>query len=797
MPLLSKDEQFMKRCGGWLAATLVAAMVATAAEAASAQKKYDSGASDAEIKIGTIMPFAGPAAAYAIIGHTIAAYFKKINAEGGVNGRKLNLIAYDDSYNPAKTLQQARRLVEDEQVLLIFASLGTQTNAAIRDYMNTRKVPQLFVASGASMWDNPKDFPWTMGFQPSYQTEAHIYAQYLIDNHPNGKVAVLYQNDDFGKDYLKGLEDGLDGKLPIVARVPYALTDTSLIPQITRLHSSGADILFDVTTPKFAVEAIRRVAQIGWHPEHIITSVSESVGAVLKPAGVENAEGLLSAYFVKEPNDPSWKNDAEFAAWRNFMATYLPDADLTNTLTVYGYVTAQALIQVLKQCGDDLTRENVMKQAASLKGFRLGMLLPGIAIDTSAADFAPLEQMSMMRFTGGQWKRFGSVLNGIDPGAVSEGFKAIFKYGTATRETAGQQNANTVTMMTGTFDGTYVQIGADLASVLDDGRNFRLLPVVGRGSVQAVADILFLKGVDVGIVRTDTLDYLEKKGYANNIKGQLGYITKLYNEEMHVLAPKTIRDLQDLDGKTVAVDLPDGGTFVTAMTVFERLGIKPHFLYIEPRVALEKLRQGEIDAMIAVEGKPIDLLQQLDDQDLHLVPVDYVEPLQTDYLPAQFTSDDYPHLVAKGTRVDTIAAAAVLVAYNWPPASDRYRRLSLLVDALFGKIKELQKPPYHPKWKEVTQHATLAGWTRFRPAQEWLDKNAVATTTSVETDDRLARLLRESQTSGANAAPATSNQLLAQFHQFLSERGSAASKLGPERLMRDFLEWQGARQVTR
>ena len=787
----------MNRCGGWFVAVLVAAVVTTAGGPANAQKKYDAGASDTEIKIGTIMPFTGPAAAYATIGQTIGAYFKKINAEGGINGRKLNLIAYDDSYNPAKTLQQAHRLVEDDQVLMIFASLGTQPNAAIRDYMNGKKVPQLFVASGASMWDNPKDFPWTMGFQPSYQTEAHIYAQYLLENRPHGKVAVLYQNDDFGKDYLKGLEDGLAGKLPIVARVPYELTDASLNPQIARLRGSGADILFDVTTPKFAVQAIRRVAQIGWHPEHIITSVSESVGAVLRPAGLDNAEGLVSAYFVKEPSDPSWKNDAEFAQWLSFMAEYFPDADLTNTLSVYGYVTAQALVQVLKQCGDDLSRENVMKQAASLKGLKLEMLLPGIAINTSAADFAPLEQMLMMRFSGGQWKRFGPVLSGIDPGAVSEGFKAIFRYGTATRETAGQQNANTVTMMTGTFDGTYVQIGADLASVLDDGRNFRVLPVVGRGSVQAVADILFLKGVDVGIVRTDTLDYLEKKGYANNVKGQLAYITKLYNEEMHVLAPKTIRDLHDLDGKTVAVDLPDGGTFVTAITVFERLGIKPHFLYIEPRVALEKLRRGEIDAMIAVEGKPIDLLQQLDEPNLHLVPVNYVEPLQTDYLPAQFTSEDYPHLVAKGARVDTIAGAAVLAAYNWPPASDRYRRLSLLVDALFGKIKELQKPPYHPKWKEVTQHATLAGWTRFRPAQEWLDKNAVATAASVETGDRLARLLRESQASGAHAAEPASNQLLAQFHQFLSEQGEAASKSDPERLMRDFLEWQVARRATR
>jgi branched-chain amino acid transport system substrate-binding protein len=787
----------MKRWGGWLVATLVAAVVAATPSPARAEKKYDAGASDTEIKIGTIMPFTGPAAAYATIGQTIAAYFRKINAEGGVNGRKLNLIAYDDAYNPAKTVQQARRLVEDDQVLMIFASLGTQTNVAIRDYMNVQKVPQLFVASGASMWDNPKDFPWTMGFQPSYQAEAHIYAQYLLENHPDGKVAVLYQNDDFGKDYLKGLEDGLAGKMPIVARVPYALTDANLNLQIARLRSSGADILFDVTTPKFAVQAIRRVAQIRWHPEHIITSVSESVGAVLKPAGLDNAEGLLSAYFVKEPNDPSWRNDAEFADWLAFMAKYLPDADRTNALAVYGYVTAQALVQVLKQCGDDLTRDNVMKQAASLKGLRPGMLLPGISINTSAADFAPLEQMLMMRFTGGQWKRFGSALSGIDPGAVSESFKAIFRYGTATRETAGQQNANTVMMMTGAFDGTYVQIGADLASVLDDGRNFRVLPVVGRGSVQAIADILFLKGVDVGIVRTDTLDYLEKKGYANNIKGQLAYITKLYNEEMHVLAPKAIRTLNDLDGKTVAVDLPDGGTFVTAITVFERLGIKPHFLYIEPRIALEKLRRGEIDAMIAVEGKPIDLLQQLDEQNLHLVPVDYVASMQEAYLPAQFTAQDYPNLVAKGARVDTIAAAAVLVAFNWSPTSDRYRRLSLLVDALFGKIKELQKPPYHPKWREVTQHATLPGWTRFRPAQEWLDKNAVATTTSVEAGDRLARLLRESQTSGANASAATSDEVLAQFHQFLSERGETVGKLDAEKLVRDFLQWQVERQVAR
>jgi TRAP transporter TAXI family solute receptor len=344
--------------------------------------------------------------------------------------------------------------------------------------------------------------------------------------------------------------------------------------------------------------------------------------------------------------------------------------------------------------------------------------------------------------------------------------------------------------MTGSFGGTYVEIGADLASVLDDGRNFRLLPVVGRGSVQAVADILFLKGVDVGIVRTDTLDYLEKKGYSSNIKKQFAYITKLYNEEMHVVAPKTIRSIKDLDGKTVAVDLPDGGTFVTAISVFEQLGVKPHFLYIEPRVALEMLRKGSIDAVIAVEGKPVDAVAQIADPTLHLIPINYDETLQANYLPAQLTSDDYPNLIAKGEQVDTIAATSVLAAYNWSPSTDRYRRLSLLVEALFSKIKQLQRTPFHPKWKEVTLHATLPGWTRFKPAQEWIDRNAapVADAASVTTSDNAGRF----------AAMDRTDELRSAFYEFLSQRERTGVKRPDnlDGLFRDFLQWQASSHAS-
>jgi TRAP transporter TAXI family solute receptor len=332
----------------------------------------------------------------------------------------------------------------------------------------------------------------------------------------------------------------------------------------------------------------------------------------------------------------------------------------------------------------------------------------------------------------------------VDPASVSEGLKAIFQYGNGDKETADRFNANTVTLMSGTIGGTYVQIGADLESVLDDGENLRVLSIVGRGSVQSVADLLFLKGVDLGIVRSDTLDYLEGKGYAANIKKQLNYITKLYNEEMHVIARKNIHNLSELDGKTVAIDLPNGGTFVTAITVFERLGIHPKFVYIEQRIAYDKLLKGELDAVVAVQGKPSKATSALKDANLHLVPVEYDKSLQTDYLPAQLSSEDYPNLTEKGEQIDTIAVPAVLAVYNWAPNSDRYRRVARFVDALFSKIDQLQQPPFHPKWKEASPSATLPGWVRFQPAQEWLDRHGP--TAASENRDRFERFLAEHRT---------------------------------------------------
>jgi TRAP-type uncharacterized transport system substrate-binding protein len=360
----------------------------------------------------------------------------------------------------------------------------------------------------------------------------------------------------------------------------------------------------------------------------------------------------------------------------------------------------------------------------------------------------------------------------VDPAAVSEGLKAIFKYGNGSKETADRLNANTVTIMSGTIAGTYVQFGADLASALDDGDNLRVLAIIGRGSVQGVADILFLKGVDLGIVRSDTLDYLEKKGYANNIKKQFTFITKLYNEEMHVLAPKSINSMAELEGKTVAVDLPNGGTFVTSAIVFERLGIHANFAYIEQRLAFEKLKKGEIDAMISVQGKPSKFNSSVKDENFHFLPVDYAKSLQPDYLPAQLTSEDYPNLIPKGERIDTIAAPAVLAAYNWAPNTERYRRLARFVDAFFNKIATLQQPPFHPKWKEVALNAPLAGWSRFRPAQEWLDRNS-SMMASADTRRR--------------------------FDQFLGDNQARAFAKPEDReaLFRQFMEWQKRQSVTR
>lgn len=377
-----------------------------------AQKKYDSGASDTEIKIGNIMPYSGPASAYAAIGKAEEAYFNKINAEGGIGGRKIKFISYDDGYSPPKTVEQARKLVESDGVLLIFGSLGTSTNGAIRKYMNEKKVPQLFVASGASKWNDPKQYPWTMGWQPSYASEARIYAKYIMKEKPDGKIGVLYQNDDFGKDYLKGLKDGLGPKASmIVLENGYDTSEPAIDEHVVKLKASGADIFVSITTPKFAAQAIKKAAEIGWHPVHIISNVSASVGGVLEPAGLEISQGILSASYTKDASDPQWNADDGMKKFYNFLAKYDPKANKLDAGVVFGYAAAQTMVKVLQMCGDDLTRDNVMKQAASLKDFQPDTLLPGIKINTAADDFAPIEQLQMMRFKGKKWELFGDVIS--------------------------------------------------------------------------------------------------------------------------------------------------------------------------------------------------------------------------------------------------------------------------------------------------------------------------------------------------------------------------------------------------
>ena len=383
-------------------------------QAAAAQKNYGPGATDNRIKVGNIMPYSGPASAYAVIGKTETAFFQMINDEGGINGRKISFISYDDGYSPPKTFEQARKLVEDDNVLLIFNSLGTPTNSAIHTYMNEKKVPQLFVATGAAKWNDPKHFPWTMGWQPSYQTEGRIYAKYLLKEMPDAKIAILYQDDDYGKDYIIGLRDGLGAKATsmIVGENSYETTDPTIDSQVVTLQSTGANVFFNVATPKFAAQAIVKVSEIGWKPLHILNNVSASIGSVMKPAGFEHAQGIVSAAYLKDETDPQWKNDADMKAWNAFMDKYVPGADKTDSNYIYGYSVAGTMVQVLKQCGDDLTRENVMKQAANLKNFEPGLLLPGIAINTSPTDFAPIEQLQLMKFAGQTWQLFGDVISG-------------------------------------------------------------------------------------------------------------------------------------------------------------------------------------------------------------------------------------------------------------------------------------------------------------------------------------------------------------------------------------------------
>jgi len=397
-----------------IASTALALFTAASGGALAAEKKYDTGATDTEIKIGNIMPYSGPASAYGIIGRTEAAYFKKINDAGGVNGRKINFISYDDGYSPPKTVEQARKLVESDEVLLIFNSLGTPPNSAIHKYMNSKKVPQLFVATGATKWNDPQNFPWTMGWQPNYQSESRIYAKYLLKEKPDAKIAVLYQNDDYGKDYLKGLKDGLGAKAAsmIVAEESYETTEPSIDDHIVKLKSMGADVFVNITTPKFAAQAIKKAAQIDWKVLHLLNNVSASVGSVIKPAGYENAQGIISANYLKDVTDPQWKDDAGMQQFLDFMAKDFPEGDKLDGGTIVGYGVAQSLVQVLKQCGDDLTRANVMKQAANLKDFRTEVLLPGITINTSPTDFAPISQLQLMRFKGERWELFGDIISG-------------------------------------------------------------------------------------------------------------------------------------------------------------------------------------------------------------------------------------------------------------------------------------------------------------------------------------------------------------------------------------------------
>jgi branched-chain amino acid transport system substrate-binding protein len=396
-----------------LALSAAAVLLAVSSGGALAQKKYDTGVTDTEIKIGNIMPYSGPASAYGVIGTTEAAYFKKINAEGGINGRKINFISYDDVYSPPKTVEQARKLVESDEVLFIFNPLGTPPNSAIQKYMNSKKVPQLFVATGATKWNDPKEFPWTMGWQPNYQSETQIYAKFILKEKPDAKIAVLYQNDDYGKDYLKGLKDGLGAKAAsmIIIEESYETSEPTIDSHIVKLKSTNADVFVNITTPKFAAQAIKKNAEIGWKPLHFLNNVSASIGSVITPAGKENAQGIISSNYLKDPTDPQWKTDAGMKAWHEFLDKYFPEANRTDASVMYAYTVTQGIVHVLKACGDNLTRENIMKQAASIKDLELGGLLPGIKVNTSATDFAPLAQLRLMRFKGDTWDLFGDIIS--------------------------------------------------------------------------------------------------------------------------------------------------------------------------------------------------------------------------------------------------------------------------------------------------------------------------------------------------------------------------------------------------
>jgi branched-chain amino acid transport system substrate-binding protein len=393
---------------------LAAVAILAATCTASAQKKYDVGATDTEIKIGNIMPYSGPLSAYGVIGETEAAYFRMINEQGGINGRKINFISYDDAYSPPKTVEQARKLVESDEVLLIFHALGTPTNSAIHKYMNTKKVPHLFVSSGATKWNDPKHFPWTTGWQPNYQSEARIFAKYVLSEKPDARIGVFYQNDDSGVDFMKGFRDGLGDKARsmIVAEESYETSEPTIDSHIVKMKSANVDVVVNFATPKFAAQAIKKIAEIGWKPMHVMTSVSISVASVMKPAGVENGQGIVSATYLKDATDAQWKDDPGIQRFDAFLAKYYPRGNRADVLVLTGYSAAQSLAHVLQACGNNLTRENVMKQAASMKDVELDGLLPGIKMNTSANDFGPIQDLQLIRFKGESWERFGGVISG-------------------------------------------------------------------------------------------------------------------------------------------------------------------------------------------------------------------------------------------------------------------------------------------------------------------------------------------------------------------------------------------------
>ncbi|WP_420964724.1 ABC transporter substrate-binding protein [Bradyrhizobium sp. B120] len=393
-------------------AAIISLSLFAAADLLAADRKYDPGASDSEIRIGQTMPYSGPVSAFSVIGKVQAAYFRMINDGGGINGRRINLISYDDAATPAKTVEQVRKLVERDEVLFTFQGVGNASNMAVQKYLNDRRIPQLFAGGRATRFEDPVSFPWTMGFAPNLRTEIRVYVRFILDNYPNARIGLLYQNDESGKEYLAGLKDALGAQAPamLASEAPYDATDPTIDTQVVRLKAAAVDVLIDMAAPKFAAQAIRKTAELGWQPLHLLGVGSSSIDAVLVPAGVENAKGLISASSFKEAADPTWADDAGMKRWRAFMDSYYADGDRKSLFTVYGYSAAELLVRVLQQCGDDVSRDNIMRQAASLKDVKLDLLLPGLAINTSRTDYRVIKQFRMMRFTGERWEPFGPIV---------------------------------------------------------------------------------------------------------------------------------------------------------------------------------------------------------------------------------------------------------------------------------------------------------------------------------------------------------------------------------------------------